>query len=142
MTAGRIGSLDADAVIIATGAHYLDTGFSGVMPQEIAGWETAGTVTTQEAVLAGAVEPGPSVIILDADGHVTPPGLAERLAAQGKQVTLVTCYPTVGPKLIEEMSFPHVYPRLLELGVALRVNSWAAQIGPDGVEIFNLYAPA
>jgi 2,4-dienoyl-CoA reductase-like NADH-dependent reductase (Old Yellow Enzyme family)/ribulose 1,5-bisphosphate synthetase/thiazole synthase len=142
MTADQIASLDADAVVIATGSRYIETGFSGVMPQEIAGWDTAGSVTTPEAVLSGAVEPGPSVVILDADGHVTPVGLAERLAAQEKQVTMVTCYPTVGAKLIEEMNFPHVYPRLLELGVTLRVNSWIAQIRTGEVDIFNLYAPA
>jgi NADPH-dependent 2,4-dienoyl-CoA reductase/sulfur reductase-like enzyme len=141
MSADRIRSLDADTVVIATGSHYLDTGLSGVLPQAIAGWDTAGSVTTPEAILSGEVEPGQSVIILDADGHVTPLGLAERLAAEGKQVTLVTCYPTVGPRLVEEMNLPHVYPRLLELGVAMRVNSWAAQIKPDAVDVFNLYAP-
>jgi len=56
-------------------------------------------------------------------------------------VTLVACLPTVGPKLVEEMNFPHVYARPLELGVAMRVNSWATHMRPDEVDVFNLYAP-
>lgn len=141
VTADKVVELGADAVIIATGAHYLGTGFSGVVPQEIAGWDTAGSVTTPEALLTGAVAAGPSVVIVDADGHVTPLGLAEMLAEQGSEVTVVTCYPTVGSKLIEEMNFSHVYPRLLELGVRLRVNSWAAQVRQGEIDVFNLFAP-
>jgi len=142
MSAERIVSLGADAVVLATGARYLDNGISGVTAQPIAGWDSAGTVTTPEAILAGAVEPGPTVVILDADGHVTPVGLAEKLAARGAALTLVTCYPMVAPKLVDEVNFPYVYSRLLELGVAMRVNSWAARIRADAVDVFNLYAPA
>ncbi len=142
MSAERIASLAADAVVVATGARYREDGFSGVTAQPIAGWESAGTVTTPEAILAGAAEPGASVVILDADGHVTPVGLAERLAARGARVTLVTCYPTIASKLLDEVNFPYVYARLLELGVAVRVNSWAARIRTGAVDVFNLYAPA
>jgi len=142
MSAERIVSLGADAVVVATGARFRENGFSGVTAQPIAGWDSAGSVTTPEAILAGTVEPGPSVVILDADGHVTAAGLAERLAARGARLTLVCCYPTVAPKLLDEVSFPYVYARLLELGVAVRVNAWAAQIRPGAVDVFNLYAPA
>jgi 2,4-dienoyl-CoA reductase-like NADH-dependent reductase (Old Yellow Enzyme family) len=141
VTADKVVEFGADAVIIATGARYLDTGFSGVVPREIDGWDTAGSVVTPEALLSGAAEAGPSVVIVDADGHVTPLGLAEMLAAQGSEVTVVTCYPTVGSKLIEEMNFAHVYPRLLELGVRMRVNSWVAQVRQGEIDVFNLFAP-
>ena len=141
VTADKIEEVGADAVILATGARYLNTGFSGVVPQEIAGWDTAGSVTTPEDLLSGAVEAGSSVVIVDADGHVTPLGLAEMLAGQGSEVTVVTCFPMVGPKLMEEMNFAHVYPRLLELGVNMRVNSWVAQVRQGEIDVFNLYAP-
>lgn len=141
MTADQLVDLGADAVVLATGSRHLATGFSGIIPQPIPGWDTAGSVTTPEDLLSGRVEAGPSVVILDADGHVTPLGLAEKLAGQGSEVTIVTCYPMVGPKLIEEMNFPHVYPQLLELGVNMHVNSWAAQIRQGEIDVFNLYAP-
>jgi hypothetical protein len=141
MTIEGIADLAADAVIVATGARYLETGFSGIVPQEIAGWDTAGSVTTPEALLSGQAEAGSSVVILDTDGHVAPLGLAEKLASKGSQVTVVTCFSSVGPKLIEEMNFPHVYAQLLALGVTFRVNSWAAQIRQGEIDVFNLYAP-
>ncbi len=141
LAADEVAELGSDAVILATGAHYLDTGFSGIVPQEIAGWDTAGSVTTPESLLSGVTQAGPSAVIVDADGHVTPLGLAEMLAGQGSEVTVVSCYPTVGSKMIEEMNFSHVYPRLLELGVKLRVNSWAAEVREGEIDVFNLYAP-
>jgi 2,4-dienoyl-CoA reductase-like NADH-dependent reductase (Old Yellow Enzyme family) len=141
MTVDEVSASDVDTVIVATGGRYLETGFSGIMPQEIAGWDTAGSVVTPEAILSGQAETGLSIVILDTDGHVTAPGLAERLASQGAEVTLVTCLASIGPRLVEEMNFPHVYGQLLALGVTFRVNSWAAQIRQGEIDIFNMYAP-
>lgn len=142
MDADRIAALDADAIVIATGARFAADGFSGVTAQPIAGAVGAASVTTPEALLAGAAEAGATALIIDADGHVTAAGIAELLAARGTRVTLLTCYPSIGSKLFDEVNFPHVYARLLELNVSLRVNAWVAGIRPGDADVFNLYAPA
>ncbi len=134
--------LQPDAVVIATGASFLRTGFSGVLPEAIPGWDLDGVVVTPEMVLREEVEVGECVVLLDGDGGVIAPALAEMLASRGSRVSIVTSYPMVGPKLLEEMNLPYVYPSLFELGVEMLPNSWIGGIRHGEVDVFNLYAPA
>jgi 2,4-dienoyl-CoA reductase-like NADH-dependent reductase (Old Yellow Enzyme family) len=134
--------MQPDAVVIATGASFLRTGFSGVLPEVIPGWDLDGVVVTPEMVLGEEVDVGARVVILDGDGGVIAPALAEMLAARNSRVSIVTSYPMIGPKLLEEMNLPYVYPSLFELGVEMLPNSWIGGIRHGEVDIFNLYAPA
>jgi NADPH-dependent 2,4-dienoyl-CoA reductase/sulfur reductase-like enzyme len=134
--------LRPDAIVIATGARFLGTGFSGVLPEAIPGWDLDGVVVTPEMVLGEEVRIGARVVILDGDGGVIAPALAELLAARGSRVSIVTSYPMIGSKLVEEMNLPYVYPSLFELGVEMLPNSWIGTIRHGEVDIFNLYAPA
>lgn len=133
--------LRPDAIVIATGASFLRTGFSGVLPEPIPGWDLDGVVVTPEMVLGQEVKIGARVVILDGDGGVIAPALAELLAARGSRVSIVTSYPMIAPKLMEEMNLPYVYPVLFELGVEMLPNSWIGKIRYGEADIFNLYAP-
>lgn len=140
-TAEHLVDLDPDAVVIATGARFRRTGLSGLVPEAIPGWDLEGMAVTPEKLLDAQVELGSSVVVLDGDGHVTAPGLAEKLAGQGRRVTLVTPYALVGPKLVEEMNLPHAIAPLIELDVEMVPNTWVKEIRPGEVDLFNVYAP-
>jgi 2,4-dienoyl-CoA reductase-like NADH-dependent reductase (Old Yellow Enzyme family)/thioredoxin reductase len=141
VTPDKLAQLGADAIVIATGAGFLRTGISGVIPEAIPGWDLDGVTVTPEMVLRQEVEIGARVVIVDSDGGVIAPSLAELLAARGKRVSIITSYPMVGPKLVEEMNLPYVYQKLVELDVESLPNSWIGEIRRGEVELFNLYSP-
>jgi len=138
----QVIDMGADAVIVATGASYLSTGMSAMIPMPLPGSDIAGRVVTPESVLRGECEPGSVVVVLDSDGHVTPPGIAELLASRGHQVTIISAAPIVGNKLVEEMNMPYVYGRLAEQNVEMLSNTWVSEIRDGEIDIFNVYAPA
>ena len=140
VTAEQIAGLGADAVVVATGASFLRSGLSGVLPAPIPGSDGDAAVTP-EMILRAELDPGPVVVILDTEGREIAPGLAELLASRGRKVTIVTAFPFVAPKLAEEVNLPHVYGRLFELGVEMLPNHWAKEIGRGEVALFNVYAP-
>ena len=54
-------------------------------------------VLTPEQVCAGKRPPGPRVVVYDADGYYVAPGVAELLAADGYEVTVVTTFAVLSP---------------------------------------------
>jgi NADPH-dependent 2,4-dienoyl-CoA reductase/sulfur reductase-like enzyme len=142
VTADAVVATGAEAVVVATGASYLADGTSGVVPMPVAGWDGDGVVVTPESLLVGDCEAGATVVVLDGDGHVTPLGVAELLASRGSRVTIVSASPMVGHKLVDEMNLPYAYARLAEHGVEMLANTWAGEIRPGEIELFNVYAPA
>ena len=90
-------------------------------PDRIAGAD-AGLphVLTPEQVIAGKRPPGRRVIVYDTDGYYVAPGMAELLAADGFEVSLVTTFPVLSPvsdhTLEGEMLRAHLHRR----GVAAR----------------------
>jgi len=141
VSADQVGDMDTDAVIVATGASYLSTGMSAMIPMPLPGSDVPGRVVTPEIVLRGECEPGPVVVVLDSDGHVTPPGIAELLASRGHQVSIISAAPVIGNKLVEEMNMPYVYARLEEHNVELLSSTWVTEIRDGEMDIFNVFAP-
>ena len=103
-------------VVIATGSRWRRDGV-GAMGEEPVPLDGA-TVLTLEDVFAGAVLAAP-VVIYDDEHYAVGGALAERLVAEGKQVTLVTPAPMVSSwtQMTDEQHF--IQARLLGLGVRL-----------------------
>ncbi|MCC7143881.1 MAG: FAD-dependent oxidoreductase, partial [Candidatus Eisenbacteria bacterium] len=139
--AAALDRLEPDVVVLATGASFEGTGISGVTSQPITGWDAHRSTLTPERILRGEVVAGSSVVIVDSQGDIVAPALAELLAGRGSRVTIVTNFPMVGPRLSEEMNLPYVYSKLYALGVAMVPNAWVAAIHSDAVDVHNLYAP-
>jgi 2,4-dienoyl-CoA reductase-like NADH-dependent reductase (Old Yellow Enzyme family)/thioredoxin reductase len=88
-TAESIKAMSADAVIIATGAAYSRTGASKAQLTGVPGAHLA-HVLTPEDVLLGHARLGKRIVVYDNTSYEVGPGVAERLADQGKEVFLVT----------------------------------------------------
>jgi 2,4-dienoyl-CoA reductase-like NADH-dependent reductase (Old Yellow Enzyme family)/thioredoxin reductase len=99
--------LDADAVVVATGARPL--------PAELAG---AAQVWTVPEALAAPAELGHEVAIWDRDGSWAGAGLAQHLAMLGKRVSLVSAAPGVAWS-VTVYSRLALIPRLTRLGVRI-----------------------
>jgi mycofactocin system FadH/OYE family oxidoreductase 2 len=129
-----------DALVIACGAEFNRTGFSGVIPDPIPGWD-APHVLTPEQVLRGEKQPGQRVVIADEDYREVAPGLAELLARQGKRVTIVTSQTSVAKELLFSLALPHVMARLAESGVEIMPSHYIKGIDAGSVQLFNVFAP-
>ncbi|GHT78793.1 hypothetical protein FACS1894104_2480 [Actinomycetota bacterium] len=88
--------LDADEVVIATGAEFSKTGCSYLNMNEVFGWKDVDYVTTPEEILWEDFEVGDRVLVYDTIGYVTGGGVAEYLVNQGKEVVYVNMDPLPG----------------------------------------------
>ncbi|MBI2964427.1 MAG: FAD-dependent oxidoreductase [Deltaproteobacteria bacterium] len=129
-----------DVLVIATGAEFSRSGFSGVVPEALPGWNQP-HVLTPEQVLRAEKRPGQTVLVVDEEYNQVAPGLAELLARQGKKVTLVTSQPSIGRDLLVTMALPHVLARLAESGVEIIPGHYVKTIAGASVELFNVCAP-
>ena len=129
-TAESVLAENPDAVIVATGA-------TTYVP-EIPGAEGSNVITVRD-VLTGA-KTGDHVVIVDTQGTVPGPAVAEVLADQGKRVEIVTGLKWVGTD-INPPVWHHLYERLLDKGVVMSPLTGVSRIGEDFVETYHVVNP-
>jgi 2,4-dienoyl-CoA reductase-like NADH-dependent reductase (Old Yellow Enzyme family)/thioredoxin reductase len=84
-----ITELEADAVVVATGARYSPSGVSRNQLAPIPGAHLENVLTPEE-LLSDNARVGKRVIVYDNTSYEVGPGIAELLADQGKEVIFVT----------------------------------------------------
>ena len=114
MEPGDIIDLNPDHVVLATGAHWRRDGV-GVVDITPRSFPMA---LTPDDIFAGAKVSGP-VVILDDEHYVMGGALAEKLAREGRKVTLVTPYPQVSGWAVYTDEQGFIQERLMALGVAI-----------------------
>jgi dimethylamine/trimethylamine dehydrogenase len=132
----------ADKVVIATGASWAADGFGAVTMAPLPGADASlAQICTPEQVMAGK-ETGERVVVLDYEGYFTGVGMAELLADQGKQVTIVTNWDTVAPHCIYTEEIHDIRRMMHEKNIAQHTLHWAESIdigSAVNVTIFYLY---
>ena len=109
--------LGASQVCIATGARWRRDGFGRAHQAPIPGTDGA-NVFTPDDIMDGATPPGP-VLVYDDDHYYMGGVIAEKLAAAGFAVTLVTPEITVSDWTRNTLEHGRVIARLMELGVEM-----------------------
>ncbi len=127
----------ADVLAIAPDDIFIATGGTPRVPDHIAGIDRRNVVQAWD-VLNGTAEIGARVVVLDEEHHVQGLNVAELLASQGKDVTVVTHQFEPGA-LMEPNTRMATLRRIDALGIPVRVNTWAKEVGPDYVTLFNFY---
>ncbi len=120
----------ADVVVVATGA--LPRGLS------VPGAELGHVVQAGE-VLAARVRPGRRVLVVAEDDRLAPLAVADHLAADGHEVTLVFQTPSPSP-LVGKYSIGAMLSRLDRAGVELVAMSRVVGIEADTVRLANSYS--
>jgi mycofactocin system FadH/OYE family oxidoreductase 2 len=110
-----------DAVVVATGASPLLPSLPG----------TTGHFVHAVDVVAGRVEVGVRVLVVDVDGHLRGCGIADYLAGQRRQVWIMSEQLYVGRSIDLKTLYP-LYRRLREQGVEMlpgtRFEGWESGI--------------
>ena len=135
-----VQSLNPDGVILATGSQPDRTGFSVINPlvNVLPGHDQDNVVTGYE-VLEDIDSIGQRVLILDDDGTRYTAGIAEVLVKSGRDVSLVTRYSSLLPRMTQTLDLPVVYRQLFNEDLKYELNCWVKEIKKDKALIYNLY---
>lgn len=128
-TAQLIEQEQPDAVIVATGARPL-------LP-ELEAAEVK--IVPVEDVVQGKTEVGQRVVLVDDDGHYRATSVAEYLAEQEKEVTLITPRTIEGSDIVQ-ISWITQHARLRSAGVTIITGSGVSGTEGHSVLIEDLYS--
>jgi 2,4-dienoyl-CoA reductase-like NADH-dependent reductase (Old Yellow Enzyme family) len=142
-TADSVAALAPDAVLVATGATFEQTGHSIMLPfrDALPGADLPHVMNPLAAIDAPSTC-GERVVIFDDSGEAMPLALARLLGEAGKQVTLVTTQLTNGFKLAATMELPWIMPQVVAAGVELVDQSLLTHVEPGQVGIAGVWGGA
>lgn len=139
MTADDVLNYGADRVVIATGSHWSGDGLGAETHAPIPGADASlAHCLTPEQVMAGKPV-GERVIVVDGDSHFTGLAMAEHLADQGKQVTIVTDVADVAEYTVYTMELANSKRMMHEKKIAQFTYHWPDKIAPGGVSLYYLF---
>jgi len=130
-TAQDVLALSPDEVFVATGG-------TPNVPDHVVGADRSNVVQAWD-VLEGKVSTGQRVLVMDDEHHVQGLNVAEKLAAEGKQVTLVTREFEVG-KQMEPITRMATLRRVDAVSVKLMPTTWVREIGRDYAVLYHFYS--
>ena len=136
-TAASVVALAPEAVIVATGGRATRDGAAKFHPLPVPGGEREWVIDHERAI-ARPETVGARVVILDAVGHVEAIGLAEMLAAMGKEVTLVSPLPQ--PLALDAETAAMALPRAVRAGATWSPSTALAAVGDHAVTLVDLLA--
>ncbi|MFM9913692.1 MAG: FAD-dependent oxidoreductase [Methylophilaceae bacterium] len=139
LTADDVLQYGADKVVIATGSSWNTDGNNCLTHEAIPGADASQPdQLTPEQVFEGKKKIGKRVVILNADTYFMAPSLAEKMAAAGHEVTIVS-----GVHLANYMHFTLEYPNMMRRLHELHVNEmgdhFCSKIEKGRLEIYNIW---
>jgi len=139
MTVDEALEYGAEKIVIATGSKWNTDGKNALTHEPIPGADASkDDQVTPEQIFEGKKKIGKRVTILSADTYWMAPSLAEKLAQNGHEVTVID-----GVGLCSYMEFtlefPNMMRRLHELHVEVIGESWASKIEKGRIEVYNLF---
>ena len=131
----------ASTVILATGSAWDPTGVSPLTHVEVPGASANPDIvfTPEDIMLERRPVPGQNVLVYDCDGYFMGSSLAQKLALEGKTVTLVTPADQIGSYLFMTDEGGHVMHALLDLGIKLVTSHQLVSIENAKVTSRNVY---
>ena len=139
ITGRRLAAADvleygADLAVIATGSAWRGDGVQPGCPDPMPGADPdLPHVLTPEQACAGKRPPGPRVIVYDTDGYYVAPGVAELLAADGFEVTVVTTFNVLSPVSDQTLEGDMLRAHLHRAGVSVSHATTITGIGTGSV---------
>ena len=141
MDAGSVYDYGAELVIVATGSHWAGDGMNTPTHEPIAGADASHPdVATPEQLVLEGKQLGDHVLVVDGDGYHLAATTAELLSRQGRKVTYVTHWETLGPYLRYTLEEQRMYQRLVQLGVTVLSQHLTLSYQPGKAELVHLWS--
>jgi dimethylamine/trimethylamine dehydrogenase len=134
MTAETVRELEADDVVLATGARWRRNG-TGRQTRKPLAIDPTAVVLTPDEIMAGRRPAAGPVLLYDDDHYYMGGVLAELLAKEGHAVTLVTPAALVSRYTGYTMEQTFIQAALIRLGVAIHVNTGVSAIAAGHVTL-------
>jgi dimethylamine/trimethylamine dehydrogenase len=128
----------AEIVVIATGARWRADGMNGPTQAPIPGADASHVFTPEQVSDAEGAIDGDHVVVYDTDGYFTSVGVAELLMKHGKEVTIITPFPNLGPYLFFTGEAFRINRELREAGVEIIPSHVVTEI--DGNQLRGVHA--
>ena len=138
LDAEHVLEFGAERVVVATGAEWRRDGVGRQLLAPVEGWDQAHVLSADD-VMRGADMTGP-VVIYDDDHYYMGNTLAEKLAADGLEVHIVTPAPEVGNWTRFTLEWPHVQAQLAQRRTAVSTFHVPTSIDSDHVTVANLFS--
>ena len=126
LSADEVLELGVDIVVVATGSRWADDGLNHVTHSAIPGVDAVSMphVLTPDQVMARA-KPVPEghVAIYDTNGYYMAASIAEKLKAEGREVTIVTPFPEPAHYMRRTTELDKMNRRLRTLGISLKLST-------------------
>jgi len=132
MTVDDIMGNDFHHVLITTGAHWRSDGVGRWHTHPIDIADNA-DVLNPDSIMAGARPRGARVVIFDDDHYYMGGVVAELLAAEGFDVTLITPAPHVSQWTVNTLEVQRIRARIIRAGIAVHTNTALTRITGDGI---------
>ncbi|MFD4249166.1 FAD-dependent oxidoreductase [Amycolatopsis thermoflava] len=139
-TVEAIAAEDPHHVILATGSSWRTDGYLAAVGNHggIPGLEHT-VVLDPITAIEEPDRTGKRVLVIDDTGEYLALGLAEKLAADGREVEVVSTRMFLGDNTVLYLDLAHVYPRLHEAGVVLSPQHAVFQVTPDGAVVGRIW---
>ncbi len=141
LTADEIRKYGAEIVIIATGARWATDGTSPQTRKPIPGAspDTDWQLTPDEVALESKPV-GKRVLVLETESYFMGVSVAQKLAGQGHDVTMVTPLPEVAQYMDFTLEAPMMHRELERLGVKIRANTMVESLEPGKATLYKVWA--
>jgi dimethylamine/trimethylamine dehydrogenase len=141
LDANGVKEYGAELVVIATGGYWATDGLNGATHDTIPGADASkpNILTPEQIMRDGKEVPGKRVVIVDNDGYYMGVSLAEKLGAEGKQVTIMTHLAHHAPYMHFTLEAPNMHRRLHQLKVEMVTYQMPTQIGNGGLTSAHVY---
>jgi dimethylamine/trimethylamine dehydrogenase len=141
LDANGVKDYGAEIVVIATGGYWATDGLNGATHDTVPGADASkpNILTPEQIMRDGKEVPGNRVVIIDNDGYFMGVSLAEKLAMDGKQVTIITHLGHHAPYMHFTLEAPNMHRRLHQLKVEMVTYQIPTQIGNGGLTTAHVY---
>ncbi|MGH2927045.1 MAG: FAD-dependent oxidoreductase, partial [Solirubrobacteraceae bacterium] len=143
LTADAVLEYGAEIVIVATGCHFATDGMNAATHAPIPGADTSlDWQLTPDEVVAGTKQIGKRVLVLENEAYFMGVSVAQKLAGEGHEVTLVTQAGDIANYMHYTLEAPMLHRDLHRLGVDIHTYTMLDRIEPGACHAYNVWNPA
>lgn len=133
----------AEIVVIATGCHFSTDGMNAATHAPIPGADTSlDWQLTPDEVVLGNKQIGKRVLVLENEAYYMGVSIAQKLAGEGHEVTLVTQAGDIANYMHYTLEAPMLHRDLHRLGVDIHTYTMLERIEPGVCHAYNVWNPA